>query len=84
MLKPMATMDHEIAVLKSLNSPKNRPQKNTEEHRSAGVEVTAYWNYLKAAGGGVGMLLNFGREPTHKRFVMGDASDSLPRLRAQP
>ena len=40
-------------------------------------------NYLKAAGGGVGMLLNFGREPTHKRFVMGDASDSLPGLRAQ-
>ena len=40
-------------------------------------------NYLKAAGGGVGMLLNFGREPTHKRFVMGDASDSLPGLRGQ-
>jgi hypothetical protein len=40
-------------------------------------------NYLKAAGGGVGMLLNFGREPTHKRFVMGDASDGLPGLRAQ-
>ena len=40
-------------------------------------------NYLKAAGGGVGMLLNFGREPTHKRFVMGNASDSLPALRVR-
>ena len=40
-------------------------------------------NYLKAAGGGVGMLLNFGREPAHRRFVMGDPADSLPALRAQ-
>jgi len=40
-------------------------------------------NYLKAAGGGVGMLLNFGREPTHKRFVMGNAADSLPALRVR-
>jgi hypothetical protein len=40
-------------------------------------------NYLKADGGGVGMLLNFGREPTHKRFVMGNASDSLPALRVR-
>jgi len=40
-------------------------------------------NYLKAAGGGVGMLLNFGREPTHKRFVIDNASDSLPALRVR-
>jgi GxxExxY protein len=41
-------------------------------------------NYLKAAGGGIGLLLNFGREATYKRFAMGDdPSDSLPVLRAQ-
>jgi GxxExxY protein len=39
-------------------------------------------NYLKAAGGGVGLLLNFGRQATFKRFVMGDATNSLPRLRS--
>lgn len=38
-------------------------------------------NYLKAAGGGVGLLLNFGREATFKRFVMGDPTNSLPTLR---
>jgi GxxExxY protein len=38
-------------------------------------------NYLKAAGGGVGMLLNFGRVPTFKRLVMGDAANSLPFLK---
>jgi len=37
-------------------------------------------NYLKAAGGGVGMLLNFGRQPTFKRLVLGDPAGSLPRL----
>ena len=37
-------------------------------------------NYLKAAGGGVGLVLNFGRQPTFKRFVMGDAGNSLPLL----
>jgi GxxExxY protein len=40
-------------------------------------------NYLKAAGGGVGLLLNFGRQASFKRFVMGDPTDSLPALRAQ-
>jgi GxxExxY protein len=39
-------------------------------------------NYLKAAGGGVGMLLNFGREPTFRRLVLGTAGEgSLPRAR---
>ena len=41
-------------------------------------------NYLKAAGGGVGLLLNFGRQPQHKRFIMGDGIHSLPNLRCSP
>ena len=41
-------------------------------------------NYLKAAGGGVGLLLNLGREATYKRFAMGDDPiNSLPVLRSQ-
>ena len=40
-------------------------------------------NYLKAAGGGVGLLLNFGRQASFKRFAMGDPTNSLPALRAQ-
>jgi len=40
-------------------------------------------NYLKAAGGGVGLLLNFGRQSSFKRFVMGDPTNSLPALRTQ-
>jgi GxxExxY protein len=40
-------------------------------------------NYLKAAGGGVGMLLNFGRQAAFKRLVMGDAVNSLPFLDRQ-
>jgi GxxExxY protein len=40
-------------------------------------------NSLKAAGGGVGLLLNFGRQASFKRFVMGDPADSLPALRAK-
>jgi GxxExxY protein len=35
-------------------------------------------NYLKAAGGGVGLLLNFGVKPDFKRRVMGDPENSLP------
>jgi len=37
-------------------------------------------NYLKAAGGGVGLLLNFGRRPQVRRMVMGDPANSLPLL----
>jgi len=40
-------------------------------------------NYLKAAGVGVGLLLNFGRQASFKRFVMGDPANSLPALRVQ-
>ena len=40
-------------------------------------------NYLKAAGGGVGLLLNFCRQASFKRFVMGDPTNSLPALRAR-
>jgi GxxExxY protein len=40
-------------------------------------------NYLKAAGGGVGFVLNFGREATFKRLVMGDPANSLPSLGAR-
>ena len=37
-------------------------------------------NYLKAAGGGVGLLLHFGVKAEFKRYVMGDPSHSLPLL----
>ena len=38
-------------------------------------------NYLRCAGGGVGLLLNFGKRPEFKRFVVGDPHNSLPQLR---
>jgi GxxExxY protein len=37
-------------------------------------------NYLKAAGGGVGLILCFGHTPKFERMVMGDPRNSLPRL----
>ncbi len=40
-------------------------------------------NYLKVAGGGVGLLLNFGRKPEFKRLVIGDPFNSLPALRTE-
>lgn len=41
-------------------------------------------NYLKCAGGGVGLLINFGRKPEVRRFVMGNPHDSLPLLSKEP
>lgn len=41
-------------------------------------------NYLKCAGGGVGFLANFGLKPEIKRLVMGDPTNSLPRLSKDP
>jgi GxxExxY protein len=41
-------------------------------------------NYLKAAGGGVGLLLNFGRSAQFKRLVSGDPENSLPLLNPRP
>jgi GxxExxY protein len=37
-------------------------------------------NYLKSAGGGVGLLVNFGPQVTYKRLVMGDPYANLPNL----
>jgi GxxExxY protein len=39
-------------------------------------------NYLKVAGGGVGLLLNFGWKPEFKRMVIDDPVNSLPYLNA--
>lgn len=56
----------------------------------AGTEVQTYGetqllNYLKAAGGGVGLLVNFGRSATFKRRVFGNAAEkSLPNVAALP
>lgn len=42
-------------------------------------------NYLKAAGGGVGLLVNFGRSVAFKRRVVGDiAAKCLPHLELPP
>ena len=51
-----------------------------------GYAVAQTLNYLKVAGGGVGLLLNFGHKPEFKRLVMGEPSNSLPLLKnaAQP
>ncbi len=38
-------------------------------------------NYLRCAGGGVGLLLNFGKRAEFKRFVLSDPHNSLPHLR---
>ncbi len=37
-------------------------------------------NYLKCAGGGIGLLVNFGRELRYKRLAMGDPAANLPNL----
>ena len=41
-------------------------------------------NYLRSAGGGVGLLMNFGSKPTIERFVSGHPSVSLPLLPKDP
>ena len=42
-------------------------------------------NYLKAAGGGVGLVLNFGKSASFKRLVMGDNPlNSLPAMKQNP
>ena len=38
-------------------------------------------NYLKVAGGGVGLLLNFGHKAESQLLVMGDPFNGLPVLR---
>jgi GxxExxY protein len=37
-------------------------------------------NYLKAAGGGIGLLINFGKRAVFKRRVMGDPNANLPNV----
>ena len=37
-------------------------------------------NYLKCAGGGIGLLVNFGRELKYKRLAMGYPAANLPNL----
>jgi len=37
-------------------------------------------NYLACAGGGVGLLVNFGRTLSYRRFVMGNPDANLPNL----
>jgi GxxExxY protein len=40
-------------------------------------------NYLKVAGGGTGLLVNFGRRADWRRKVMGDPLANLPMLKGQ-
>ena len=41
-------------------------------------------NYLRSAGGGVGLLMNFGSKPSVERFVSGHPPISLPLLPKDP
>lgn len=37
-------------------------------------------NYLKCAGGGIGILVNFGHDVKYRRLAMGDPAANLPNL----
>lgn len=41
-------------------------------------------NYLRCCGGGLGVIVNFGRRPEFKRYVWGNPYNSLPRLPKTP
>jgi GxxExxY protein len=43
-------------------------------------DETQLLNYLKCAGGGTGLLVNFGRTLSYKRLVMGNPLTNLPHL----
>ena len=50
-----------------------------------GHAVAQALNYLKAAGGGIGLVVCFGKRPEYKRLVMGsNPTNSLPLLRRHP
>ena len=42
--------------------------------------ISQILNYLKCAGGGVGLLVNFGHTLRYKRYVVGSPETSLPHL----
>lgn len=63
---------------------RDRPRRDQGTTRIEPYAEAQLLNYLKAAGGGVGLILNFGRTPQHKRLVMGDPFNSLPSLRNPP
>jgi GxxExxY protein len=45
--------------------------------------VAQILNYLKSAGGGIGLLVNFGHTVTYKRYVSGNPEACLPRLHTE-
>lgn len=44
-------------------------------------DIAQTLNYLRCAGGGIALLVNFWRSVTFKRFVIGDPANCLPILR---
>jgi GxxExxY protein len=49
-----------------------------------GKDEAQLLNYLRCAGGGIGLLVNFGRTLSYKRFVMGNPEANLPNLAELP